>query len=116
MYDLRLARERSPAMARSWTVLHPIDKDSPLSGTTPEILKRDEIEILATLVGTDDTSLQPVHARHRYLDHEILWGARHADILTEDSEGNVVLDVRRFHDVLPTDPVDGFPYPTPTRE
>ncbi len=114
MYDLRLARERSPAMSRSWTVLHPIEPDSPLFGATPESLARDEIEILASLVGTDDTSMQPVHARRRYLDGEVIWGARHADILTEDAEGNMVLDVRRFHDILPTDPVEGFPFPAST--
>jgi len=111
IYDLRLARERSPAMARSWTVLHPITPDSPLFGATPESAARDEIELLATLVGVDDTSLQAVHARKRYLDQEIVWGARHNDILSEDGQGNVVVDVRRFHEVLPTEPVEGFPYP-----
>jgi inward rectifier potassium channel len=111
MYDLRLTRERSPAMSRSWTVLHPIDRDSPLFGATPASVLRDEIELIVNLVGTDDTSLQPVHARRRYQEHEILWGARHADILTEDADGNIVVDVRRFHDTNPTEPLDGFPYP-----
>jgi inward rectifier potassium channel len=111
MYDLRLSRERSPAMARSWTVLHPIERDSPLYGATPASVVRDEIELLATLVGTDDTSLQPVHARRRYQDNEIVWGARHADILTEDEDGNLVMDVRRFHEIQPTEPIDDFPYP-----
>ncbi len=111
MYDLRLTRERSPAMSRSWTVLHPIDRHSPLFGATPESVRRDEIELIVNLVGTDDTSLQPVHARRRYEEQEILWGARHADILTEDAEGNIVVDVRRFHDTSPTEPLDDFPYP-----
>jgi inward rectifier potassium channel len=116
MYDLRLTRDRSPAMARSWTVLHPIATDSPLFGATPESAKKDEIELVATLVGVDDTSLQPVHARKRYADDEIIWGARHADVLSEDEEGNVILDIRRFHDVVPTAPIDGFPYPRRERE
>jgi hypothetical protein len=72
---------------------------------------RDELEILVNLVGTDDTSLQPVHARRRYLDKEILWGARHADVLSEDDAGNIVMDVRKFHEVTATAPIDGFPYP-----
>jgi inward rectifier potassium channel len=124
MYDLRLSRERSPAMSRSWTVLHPIDRDSPLFGATPESVTRDEIEIIANLVGTDDTSLQPVHARKRYEEQEIVWGARHADILTEAEDGTLILDIRRFHDIHVTEPFEGFPYPapapttlpTPTRE
>jgi inward rectifier potassium channel len=111
MYDLRLSRERSPAMSRSWTVLHPIDRDSPLFGATPESVTRDEIEIIANLVGTDDTSLQPVHARKRYQEQEIIWGARHEDILTETEDGTLVLDIRRFHDIRPTEPFEGFPYP-----
>jgi len=116
LYDLRLARERSSAVARSWTILHPIEADSPLFGATPETVIHDEIELLASLVGTDDTSLQPVHARRRYLDTQIIWGARHADILTEDENSNLVLDIRRFNEIVPTKPTDSFPYPRPPNE
>ena len=111
MIDLRLQRERSPAMARSWTLQHPIDAQSPLFGATPESLAKAEAEILVSLVGTDDTSLQTVHARGRYLHDEIVWGARHADVLSEDRDGNLLLDVRRFHELLPTGAIEGFPYP-----
>jgi inward rectifier potassium channel len=111
MYDLRLSRDRSPAMSRSWTVLHPIDPDSPLYGATPESIIAGEVELIINIVGTDDTSLQPVHARKRYDDHEILWGARHVDVLTEAEDGSLVMDVRRFHEVQPTEPFEGFPYP-----
>jgi inward rectifier potassium channel len=116
MTDLKLSRERSPAMARSWTVLHPIVDTSPFYSMTPETAARDEVELMVTVVGTDDTSLQPVHARKRYTDAEIVWGARHADVLSEGDGGVLILDVRRFHDVVATDPVDGFPYPQREKE
>ncbi|HEY5242983.1 MAG TPA: ion channel, partial [Polyangiaceae bacterium] len=93
LIDLELTRDRSPAMSRSWTVMHPIDAESPLYGVTPESAAKDEVEILANVVGTDDTSLQPVHARRTYVDKEILWGARHADVLSEDKDGRLVLDI-----------------------
>jgi inward rectifier potassium channel len=111
MYDLTLTRERSPALSRSWTALHPITKDSPLWGQTPRLLKEQEVELLITVVGIDDTSLQPVHARHRYTDDEIVWGARLADIMSIDADGTIVLDVRQFHDLAPTEPTESFPYP-----
>ncbi len=111
MYDLALARERSPAMTRSWTILHPIGKGSPLFGATPASVARDEIELMVTVVGVDDTSLQPVHARHRYEHQEIVWGARHADILSEEADGTIVVDMRKFHEIVPTAPTEGFPYP-----
>lgn len=111
LIDLKLTRERSPAVARSWSVLHRIEEGSPLFGATPESLEREEVELLVTLAGTDDTSYQPVHARHEYEHMDILWGARHADVLSETPDGNLVLDVRRFHDVVPTAPTAEFPYP-----
>ncbi len=113
MLDLTLVRDRSQAVSRSWTVQHRIDETSPLFGATPESLAKDEAEILITLAGTDDTSYQPVHARHTYENHDMLWGARHADVLSETPDGNLVLDVRRFDDVEPTLPTAAFPYPRP---
>lgn len=113
MHDLHLSRDRSPALARSWTALHPITPASPLYGQTPESLAASETEFLLTLVGTDDTSLTPVHAQKQYLHGDLHWGARFSDILTEEPNGDVTLDLRRFHDVEPTAPSPGFPYPKP---
>jgi inward rectifier potassium channel len=111
MYDLKLVRERTQAFSRSWTVLHVVDDESPFFGATPESLKNCEAELLCGVVGTDDTSLQPVHARHTYSDDEIVFGARHADIL-EDKDGTITLDLTRFHHVVATEPTETFPFPT----
>jgi len=111
MRDLRLERERSPQLARSWTVMHPIDASSPLDGATPETLARDEVELMLTVVGIDETSAQNLHARHTYRDDQIRWGARHADMLSERPDGRLQLDVREFHRLVPTAPTPAFPYP-----
>jgi inward rectifier potassium channel len=111
MYDLPLTRDRTAALSRSWTVMHPITAASPIYGLTPAAMKACEIEVGVAVSGTDDTSLQPVHARKTYLDHEIVWGARHVDILSDDEDGGMTLDVRKFHDLVPTKPIAGFPYP-----
>jgi inward rectifier potassium channel len=113
MHDLPLSRDRSPALSRSWTALHPITPGSPLHGQTPESLAAAETELLVTVVGTDDTSLTPVHAQKQYVHTDVLWGARHADILSEEPNGDLTLDLRRFHDVVPTVPTARFPYPRP---
>jgi inward rectifier potassium channel len=111
MYDLPLTRERTPALSRSWTAMHSIVPGSMLYGHTPASLKQNEVELIVTLAGTDDTSLQAVYARHRYTDDDIIWGARHADIIHEDDLGQIILDLRRFHDLVSTEPTVEFPYP-----
>jgi len=109
--DLRLERDRTPALSRSWTVMHVIDASSPLHGATPETLARDEVELMLTIVGLDETSAQNVHARHTYGHEQIRWGARHADMLSELDDGRLQLDVREFHRVVPTAPTATFPHP-----
>jgi inward rectifier potassium channel len=111
MYDLTLLRERTQAFTRSWTALHRLDAQSPLHGLTPEMLERDEIEIYASVIGTDDISLQAVHARHRWEAPDILFGARHVDILTEDERGQLTMDLRKFHEIQETAPSEEFPFP-----
>ncbi len=109
--DLPLMRERSAAMSRSWTIMHEITESSPLHGYDPERMAREELELMVSLIGVDDTSSQAVHARHQYEWTSIVWGARHADVLTEAPTGDLILDVRRFHELLPTEPTPTFPYP-----
>jgi inward rectifier potassium channel len=111
LQDLVLVRDSSQALTRSWTVMHVIDESSPLYGLTPEAFVANEMEFLASVVGTDETSLQPVHGRHRYLDSDVVWGARHADILSERDDGLIQMDVRKFDDLQPTEPSATFPYP-----
>ncbi len=101
MRDLAPVRERSPAFARGWVVMHAIDASSPLQGETPASLRASDAEVLITLVGVDGTTGQFVHARHSYLDEEILFGRRYVDQVSELPDGRIRIDLRRFHDVEP---------------
>jgi inward rectifier potassium channel len=110
MLDLPLSRERSPAFSRSFTALHPITETSPIFGATPESFRDWELELMVSMIGTDDTSLQPVHARRTYSSQEVLWGMRPADILSENADGSLVLDLAKFHEVVATEATAEFPY------
>jgi len=108
--DLPLVRERADALARSWMVIHRVAPGSPLLGETPESLAASDAELTLSVTGTDETSMQPAHAQHTWLHRSIVWGARLADVLSETPEGDMLLDLRRFHEVVPTEPTPEFPY------
>jgi len=101
MLDLKLSRAHALSLSRSWSVLHPIDSHSPLHGATAESLAAEEVELQVLLVGLDDTSMQTIHASHRYYANQILFDSKHVDILTETADGALELDLRKFHDVVP---------------
>jgi inward rectifier potassium channel len=110
MLDLKLQREHALSLTRSWSVRHVIDPTSPLHGETPASLAAKEVELQILVVGLDDIFMQTVHADHRYYARQIIWGARHADVLSESANGDLVLDLGKFHDLEPTPPTPDFPY------
>jgi inward rectifier potassium channel len=111
LLDLRLTRERALSLSRSWNALHVIDGDSPLYGETPASMVEKEVELQVLVVGLDDASMQTVHGKHHYFTHDILWGQRLADVLTEVDGEHLVLDLGKFHDLVPSEPTPDFPYP-----
>jgi inward rectifier potassium channel len=106
-YDLRLARQRSPIFAMTFTVMHAIDADSPLYNATPSSLAAAGAELVVTVTGIDGTTLQTIHARTSYLADEICWNRRFADVFTQTLDGRLAIDYRRFHETDPLQTVLG---------
>ncbi|HZS41833.1 MAG TPA: ion channel, partial [Polyangia bacterium] len=92
MYDLVLERERSPAMSRSWIALHRIVEGSPLHGSTPESLASQEAELMLTVIGMDEISVQSHHAQHLYEAKDLRWGMRPGDMVSELPDGRLRVD------------------------
>ncbi|MBZ5621133.1 MAG: potassium transporter [Acidobacteriia bacterium] len=90
---LKLEREKVLFLPLTWTVVHPIDGESPLWGKTAEDLARLQAELLILVKAYDDTFSQTVLARHSYRHDEIVWGKRFAPAFFVDGEGDLVLEV-----------------------
>ena len=99
--DLALVRTRAPALSRAWNVLHRIVEGSPLFGFDAAKLAETDAELELEVTGLDDTSLQTVHARHTWFAGSVAWNARLADVVSETPEGDMVVDLRNFHEVVP---------------
>jgi len=93
---LELERASVQFLPLAWTVVHPIDERSPLWGKTARDLKHLEAEFLILIKAFDDTFFQTVHVRYSYRHEELAWGARFATTFEVDSEGQMVLDLRRL--------------------
>ncbi|KUR78144.1 ion channel [Novosphingobium sp. Fuku2-ISO-50] len=99
--DLALTRQNNPTFALTWTIMHPIDADSPLRHwlADPQAPRNDEI--IVTLAGADEISGQTIHGRWAYCAADISWGFHFADIISNTPDGWREIDYSRFHDVLP---------------
>jgi inward rectifier potassium channel len=100
-YDLALARGHTPIFALTFTVMHPIDERSPLFGEDADSLLAQDVELLVTVTGLDETMSQTISARYSYSTDEILFGHRFVDMFGTTPEGRFVIDYRNFDRVEP---------------
>lgn len=98
-YDLQLERKQVMFFPLHWTIVHPIDEESPLYGMTSAELEQSDVEFLIMLSGMDDTFSQIVHSWSSYKYEEIVWGARFSNILEENADGSIRIDLNRIHSV-----------------
>jgi inward rectifier potassium channel len=99
--DLPLLRSSSPTFILTWTVLHPVTRDSPFHGLTPEALLKSGMEVVLTLTGLDETLGQTINDRTSFLASEVVYGATFADVIQVQADGRRVLDYGRFHELKP---------------
>ncbi|MBB5644124.1 ion channel [Pedobacter cryoconitis] len=95
-YPLELERSKIGLLTMSWTVVHPIDENSPLYNKTAEELAEAEVEILVLLKAFDDTFSQTVHTRTSYKDENIIHNARFVTIFSRDDNGQLMLDLSKI--------------------
>jgi inward rectifier potassium channel len=98
---LKLERDSVAFFPLSWTIVHPIDEESPLHDyRATDDLRACESEFLIMLNGFDETFSQTVHTRSSYKGEEVVWGARFRNMFNPpEPDGSLSIDVRKIHDV-----------------
>ena len=97
-HRLKLERDEVTFFPLTWTIVHPIDEQSPLRDGGEKEFHAAESEILVLLSGIDETYSQTVHSRSSYKADEVVWGAKFSDIFGERPDGTVVVDLHRIHE------------------
>jgi inward rectifier potassium channel len=82
----------------SWTLVHPLNEESPLFGLSIQDLIDGEAEFLIMLKAFDDGFSQNVHSRTSYKPNELVFGAKFDKIITPDKNGVFTIDLSKVSD------------------
>lgn len=99
IHDLRLMRQRTPVFALTWSLIHPIDEQSPLYGFDTAQLAASRSRIMVSVTGHDETMAATVYAGKDYAAEDLIFDGRFVDILRMTPTGDRVIDLTRFHDI-----------------
>lgn len=90
-YQLNLERSRIDMLNMNWTVVHPIDEESPLLNFTEEDMHRSDLELYVQVTGFDHIFSNNVMQRTSYTYKEIVWGAKFKPMYHESEDGTTTI-------------------------
>jgi len=90
-YDLLLERSRVDSLPMNFTVVHPIDENSPLSGFIYEDMKAADVEIYVLVRAFDDVYSATVQQRTSYTYDEIVFNAKFIPMYRESEDGKTTI-------------------------
>ncbi len=96
--ELKIDLSRISTLAMTWTIVHPINADSPLSNLSKEDLESIDAEFLISMKAIDDTYAQQVHQRTSYKWNEIVWNAKFISAIGLNSDGVTTIDLSKVND------------------
>ena len=95
---MRLLRAENPALSLSWTLFHPIDEASPLFGKSAADIIADDVNLVVSIVGLEQTSSQSVQSRHVYAADDLKWGHQFVDMFRRDENDRMHVDFLKIHE------------------
>ena len=96
--DLKVLRDHMPILRLTWTLMHPIDENSPFFGMSHNDMMKTDDELFVTIIGLDETLSQTIHARHSYLPEEIIQNAFFEDVVKRNDD-SVEINYEKFHSI-----------------
>jgi inward rectifier potassium channel len=108
-FQLRLELEKISAMTLSWTLVHPIDKESPFYQFSADDFRKVSGEVLVFMKAFDDMFSNTVVSRSSYTLNELVIGARFNPMYYRNESNNkTVLDLDRINDYTLVDISERF--------
>jgi inward rectifier potassium channel len=91
---LTLERSKINLFPSSWTIVHPIDENSPFYGLSEADILDLKIELIVLLKAFDDTFSQTIYSRTSFKSSEIKVGKKFIPMFNTMENGKTLLDLR----------------------
>lgn len=90
---LRLERDKVMLFPLTWTIVHPIDEESPLFGKSAGDLEDLQAEFMIMVKAWDETFSQTVHQRFSYRYGDVVWGGKFTPAFGVNQNGKLEVHV-----------------------
>lgn len=99
-YQLELERPKIVFFPSVWTIVHPINKESPLYALNEEDVLEKDAEFIVMIKAFDESFSQTVYSRSSYKANEIEWGVKFSSAIKQREQG-ITIDVAKLSKIIP---------------
>jgi inward rectifier potassium channel len=96
---LKLERDSVYLFPLNWTIVHPIDKNSPLFNCTLKHMQKIDAEVLIVLSAFDVTFAQQVHTKYSYTYEEFMENTHFASMYYTNEFGTTILEMDKLNEM-----------------
>ncbi len=103
-FNLELELSKANALVLNWTIVHPVNENSPFYKLSKEDILQSRAELLVYVKGYDEGYANTVISRTSYTPDELVFGARFVMMYQPSKEGNhTVLDHNKLNEFEPVE-------------
>ena len=96
---LKLERDRVFLFPLSWTIVHPLNEESPFYTKGEEELEKMNVEFLVMLEGYDESYNQMIYSNTSYTCEEIIWNAKFKIMFHSNNEKGTILELDKINNI-----------------
>ncbi|MFZ4542749.1 MAG: ion channel [Saprospiraceae bacterium] len=100
--QVTLERQKVALFPLNWTIVHPIDENSPLWGKSFDELKEMNAEFVIFIKGQDITFGQMIQANRSYSTNNIKWAEKFVPMYYSDAEKGTVIELNKINETVNT--------------
>ncbi|CAN5432205.1 ion channel [soil metagenome] len=95
---LNLEIKRISVLSATWTLVHPIDDNSPMKELSIKDLQAGNAEIVVNIKAFDESFSQTVYSRTSYKYNEIISGAKFVPAISPNPDGSILVELDKISD------------------
>ena len=97
--NLKLEVAKISFLALSWTIVHPINEESPLHNLLEKDIEELDAEFMISIKAIDDTYAQQIYNRNSYYWKELKWEVKFAPMVSKSENGTTIIDLKKISQI-----------------
>jgi inward rectifier potassium channel len=86
-------------IALSWTIVHPINEESPLRNLVGNDVEELDAEFMINIKAIDDTYSQQIFDRNSYFWKEMKWEAKFLPMVSKSEKRKTIIDLKKISEI-----------------